>query len=185
MQRDRERQTDRWLTFEKRVLGVPESPERGFELALYFAITGSQMQGMDAVKWALAHPCERRQVALVLDWVGAHMSEADRKTLLEKTCAAAGRKFEQMRDRLFWQIARHEAPIAEDATTTDIPPVSELYALVEYLDVYYSTQHEDLRRKDTVFYMQLPRTYLLSMPPQRGRTSELAAAYYCARAGDA
>src|SRR5438270_2219228 len=39
LQRDRERQTERWINFEKRVNAVPDSPERGFELALYFAVT--------------------------------------------------------------------------------------------------------------------------------------------------
>ncbi|HEX4772266.1 MAG TPA: hypothetical protein VH351_15625 [Bryobacteraceae bacterium] len=166
MRRERERETDRWLTFEKRVLGTSESSERGFELALYFAITGSEPQGREAVKWAIAHPCERRQVALVLDWASKQMSDGERKTLLQSTCPAlnAG-KFEQMRDRLFWQIVRHETPPAEDVHLPDLPSGSELYALAEYLDVYHTTQAEDLRRQDVAAYMQLPATYLLSIPP--------------------
>jgi hypothetical protein len=34
--RDQTRQTVRWQNFEKRVQTVPDSPERGFELALYY-----------------------------------------------------------------------------------------------------------------------------------------------------
>jgi hypothetical protein len=34
LQRDRARQTLRWQNFEARVQSVPDSPERGFELAL-------------------------------------------------------------------------------------------------------------------------------------------------------
>lgn len=167
MQRERERETDRWLTFERRVLSVPDSPERGFELALYFAITGNQPQGRDAVKWALAHPCERRQVALVLDWARTQVSDAERKTLLQSNCpAATAGKFEQMRDRLFWRLVRHETPPSEDVHLSDLPSTSELYALAEYLDAYHNTQGEDLRRQDVAAYLQLPATYLLSMSPQ-------------------
>src|SRR5690242_1438062 len=65
LQRDRQRETVRWLNFEKRVQTAPDSPERGFELALYYAVTRDPQRGREAVQWALTHPCERRQTALV------------------------------------------------------------------------------------------------------------------------
>jgi len=168
MQRERERESERWLTFERRVLSVPESPERGFELALYFAITGNQPQGKEAVKWVLAHSCDRRQVALVLDWASTQVSDTERKMLLQSTSCPAAKagKFEQMRDRLFWHLVRQETPSLEDVHLPDLPSAVELYALAEYLDVYHNTQAEDLRHQDVAAYMQLPTTYLLSMSPQ-------------------
>src|ERR1700722_16128286 len=67
LKRDRERKTVRWVNFENRVNNVPDSPERGFELALYYAITGDEAKGRGAVEWALSHEVAR-QSALVLDW---------------------------------------------------------------------------------------------------------------------
>jgi hypothetical protein len=168
MQRERERESDRWLTFERRVLSVPESPERGFELALYFAVTSNETQGKEAVKWALGHPCERRQVALVLDWAASEMTDTERNTLLQTACptAASAGKFAQMRDRLFWQHIRQETSSPGDVRLTELPSVAELYALAEYLDVYHYTQAEDLRQQDVGGYMTLPTTFLLSMTPQ-------------------
>ena len=62
LQRDRERQTVRWLNFENRVESVPESPERGFELALYYAVTHDEKQGREAVQWALTLSAQQTQV---------------------------------------------------------------------------------------------------------------------------
>ena len=58
---------------------VADSPERGFELALYYAITEEEAKGREAVEWVLAHPCEQRQVALVLDWAGQLISEGQKQ----------------------------------------------------------------------------------------------------------
>ncbi len=68
LERDRERQTVRWVNFENRVNTVPDSPERGFELALYYAVTHDEKRGREAVDWALAQKYGSRQVALILDW---------------------------------------------------------------------------------------------------------------------
>jgi hypothetical protein len=66
--RDRERKTERWTNFQHRINSAPDSPERGFELALYYAVTHDDQAGSAAVRWALDHPSEARQVALVADW---------------------------------------------------------------------------------------------------------------------
>lgn len=166
MGRDRERQTDRWLNFEKRVLAVPDSPERGFELALYSVLTGDQKQAKAAAQWALAHPCERRQVALVMDWLRTQLSDADRTTLMQSTCPDAPSRFEQARNRLFQQVIEHGHATPADVRLTDVPSGSELYALSEYLDVYNRTQHEDLREQDIAVYRQLPSAFLVSMRPE-------------------
>ena len=86
LQRDRQRQTVRWQNFEQRVETVPDSPERGFELALYYAITHDQQRGREAVQWAVAHPCERRQLDLALDWVGNEIPQEDQVRLKQAHC---------------------------------------------------------------------------------------------------
>src|SRR5271166_716787 len=80
--RDRARKTERWTNFEHRVNSVPESSERGFELALYYAITGDDKAAGAAIEWALAHPGEARQVALVADWCADKFTGPQRHQLL-------------------------------------------------------------------------------------------------------
>src|SRR5581483_11602842 len=95
---------------------VPDSPERGFELALYYAVTRDEARGREAIQWALAHRCEKRQVALVLDWCGSLANPDERAKLAEKStmtdCAQAGMAgtafIPSMRDKLFLQIAAGE-----------------------------------------------------------------------------
>ena len=43
--RDRERKTERWSNFQHRIDSAPDSPERGFELALYYAVTHDDQAG--------------------------------------------------------------------------------------------------------------------------------------------
>src|SRR3954451_9370122 len=88
VKRDRVRQTTRWQNFEARVQAAADSPERGFELALYYAATQDEARGKGAIAWALAHACDRRQVSLILDWCGALVSQQDRDKLKATTCPA-------------------------------------------------------------------------------------------------
>jgi hypothetical protein len=88
LQRDRERQTVRWQNFETRVQSVPDSEQRGFELALYYAVTHDQARGRQAVEWALAHECNWRQVPLILDWAGDLATPEERHRLESHRCPA-------------------------------------------------------------------------------------------------
>ena len=114
LQRDRERQTVRWQNFEQRVQSVPDSLERGFELALYYAVTRDEQRGKDAVGWALSHKCERRQTALVLDWIGDAIPPGQRKALEEPACpnvgSGAAHSTGEMRNNVFLAVARDQDP---------------------------------------------------------------------------
>ena len=44
---DRQRQTPRWINFADRIENEPKSPERGFELALFYAVTGDESKGRE------------------------------------------------------------------------------------------------------------------------------------------
>jgi hypothetical protein len=168
LKRDRDRQTVRWVNFENRVKTVPDSPERGFELALYYAVTGDEARGKEAVAWARAHPCESRQAALVADWVGDLVSEA--KCSAKSPAGGIG-----IRDATFSKIATG-GDIASDIEGSKKSFVSwlvgggfqdsvELYAACEYLMAARATQHIDLREEAAQFFSQLPIEFLLALDP--------------------
>jgi hypothetical protein len=173
LQRDRERQTDRWLNFEKRVQTVPDSPERGFELALYYAVSQDEQRGREAIKWALAHQCELRQIALVLDWTDALLSPQERQTLAAPVCSAKrGIGMAGLRNMEFAAVAGGSGDgaggdvISDAIVDSAVPEAPEMYAMIEYLDAVRTSRHVDLRRQDTVFFSDLPASFLLSMRPQ-------------------
>src|SRR5580692_6591147 len=70
LERDRERQTERWINLSQRVAAAADSPERGFELALVYAVTHEEAAAEEAIRWAANHPLEYRQIALIADWCG-------------------------------------------------------------------------------------------------------------------
>ena len=176
LKRDRERQTQRWVNFENRVNSQPNSPERGFELALYYAITGEPGRGKEAVQWVLAHACERRQVALVLDWAASLVSGGERARLAAQNCPAQSPENPaSLRDAVFLKIAAGEdiAKLVEDSRkplTTFLvdggfQDAAELYAASEYMMAVRSAQNVDVREDDSTFFLQLPTEFLLALKP--------------------
>ncbi len=167
LKRDRERATVRWTNFEGRVKGVPDSPERGFELALYFAITGDAESGNQASAWANAHPCEIRQVSLIADWVGAPVPAASKQCRLK-----AASEVERLRDAAFLAIASGERPAPSGGF---IPAMTQggfrnavaFYAAIEYLDAIRSATREDLRQQSVTYFADLPNLLLLSLSPEQ------------------
>ncbi len=164
LKRDRERQTVRWVHFEDRVKSTPDSPERGFELALYFAVTGDDARGKEAVAWAAAHPCERRQRALIQDWV-------DNIAPLPCTAPAS------LRDQALERIARGQdtASISDQVRGKLIPQFAssgitspdDLYALIELISVLRVRDDKDIRNADPLFFRNLPLEFLLSLKPDQ------------------
>ncbi len=163
LKRDRERQTVRWAHFEERVKTVPDSAERGFELALYSAITGDEARGKEAVAWAAAHPCERRQRALIQDWVGG-------------VAPAACSVQESLRDEAFEKIAAGQdtSAISERVRREVIPRFAasgissseDLYALIELISVLRVADDKDIRNADPQLFRNLPLEFLLSLKPE-------------------
>jgi hypothetical protein len=173
LQRDRERQTARWINFENRVNAVPDSSERGFELALYYAVTHEENRGKEAIQWALTHKCATRQIALILDWCGELATGDERRKLTAPDCLAGIRHgaahLESARDALFMRIVRAEdvdrlytGSELEQSALTD---PRELYAACEYIEAVRETQRVDLREDDAAFFKILPAEFLLAMKP--------------------
>ncbi len=169
--RDRERNTPRWLNFENRVKSVPDSPERGFELALYFAITKDAARAHEAVAWALGHPKETRQRALVLDWCGEVATPEERAALsADAPGAAVVTSFQGRRDCLFSHLASgRDAAVCSgrDLETASLArDGAELYAACEYFFVGRMSGEVDQRRQDPQFFQHLPVEFLLARKPQ-------------------
>jgi len=170
LQRDRQRKTLRWLNFEKRVETVPDSPERGFELALYYAVTRDEARGREAVEWAKNHLCDERQVALVFDWCRGIITAADRAR--SASCVASSGSITALRDALFAQTSFG----TDEPKISALPPATpdvvlnnstQLYALCEYLITARALSRTDLRQDNSTFFRALPNELLLSLMPDQ------------------
>ncbi len=154
---------------------MPDSPERGFELALYYAVTHDEKRGTEAVQWAFAHPCDRRQVGLVLDWAGALLSTEKTHELGDKSCSAyQASEPEALRDGLFIGVSLDRIRDLSDSVKSaffksiengDFQNARELYAACEFIDAVRTTLHIDLRQDAPQFFSVLPTEFLLSLKP--------------------
>lgn len=173
LKRDRERQTLRWANFEDRVDNVLNSPERGFELALYYVVTGDEDKGKQAVVWAKAHPCERRQVALVRDWCAPLFTQEPpepcprsndstvsglRDQLLVNAASGADTEAEVEHDRKI---------VVDELRGANLDDANELYAAIEYLSVARTVERTDLREEDPRFFSSFPVELLLNLKPKQ------------------
>ena len=172
LKRDRERQTPRWANFADRIENEPDSPERGFELALFYAVTGDESKGREAVKWANAHPCEPRQLALIRDWCPTLVPQQWPKA----ACPGANNgALSSLRDQLFTNAAagedteaeleRDKNVLIEKLRAGDFENPKELYAAFEYLSAARSVERIDLREEDSQFFTSLPIELLLNVKP--------------------
>ena len=138
----------------------PDSSERGFELALYYAVTRDESRGRDAIAWGLAHRCEKRQIALILDWCDALLTSSQRERLTNATCTPgktpANAEWQTLRDRVFLSFANGQndaAPLSEidsalaDFKQTGFRDPETVYALCELVDALRFNHQGDIRRK--------------------------------------
>ena len=169
LQRDRERKTVRWQNFERRVETVPDSPQRGFELALYYAITHDEARGREAVRWATAHRCDRQQIPLIGDWCRRFLTDDDLRSLNLRWCGGPALSY---RDMAFNAIAFGDGPFTAEALPPNVARNAldnprDLYALCEYLVAVRFVNHADLREQDAPFFRLLPKEFLLSLKPDQ------------------
>jgi hypothetical protein len=169
LQLDSQRQTVRWTNFENRVKTVPDSPERGFELALYYAVTHDEEHGKQAGEWAAAHPCDARQEALVRDWWSG--------TPIGTSVCQPADDIVRFRDLLFQTIANaqdaasiyaaHWKPMLTSLQQGAFRDPRQLYAALEFIDAVRTNLHTDPREDDPAFFSALPIELLLSLKPQQ------------------
>ncbi len=173
LQRDRERQTARWTNFENRIESVLDSPQRGFELALYYAVTHDETRGREAIQWALAHRCDRRQTALVIDWCAGLLSESERQQLTSASCEETQlNPADRVRDAFFLAVARDGSGSTDGwkdllswLEAGNFERGDVLYAVCEYLAAVRATEHVDLREDAREFFSGLPAEVLLALKP--------------------
>jgi hypothetical protein len=85
LQREKERQSERWQQLDALVSGGAPLPEPGFALALHYEASGQVSSGKKAVEWALGDKADDlRQLALVFDWCGKAMSATQSSQLATK-----------------------------------------------------------------------------------------------------
>ena len=167
IKRERERQTPRWTNFEERLRTVSDSPERGFELALYTAVTGEDLHGGESDKWALAHPCERRQVALIRDVQGRGTMGSPAATASCSPSQAG--PIARMRDQLFEHpdSAPNQTQFLNTFRATPLDDAKEVYAAAEYIMAAKAQHISDPREAASQFFNSLPVQFLLSLKPQQ------------------
>ena len=92
LQREKDRQSMRWLQFDSLVSGGAPMPEQGIAWALYYQVAKNQAAGRKAIEWAVDDKhSDARQLALIFDWCSPLMSksQADRiAAKLEKSLAS-------------------------------------------------------------------------------------------------
>jgi len=88
LQRERERNSARAETLEGFMANGAPMPEPGFASALYYQVAHNAPAGQKAIEWALSNQADAvsdlRQLALVFDWCGSMMTEAQAGRLGDK-----------------------------------------------------------------------------------------------------
>jgi len=185
LKRERERESQRWRQFDLLVKGGASLPEPGFALALYYAIADNSAAGKRAVDWALGPAADDlRQLALVYDWCQPILSPQQSAALSTKIRQLfqkrTGDSLAARRDRVLALIATagdrypEEAPLAEVvrnawrkglapalAEGRTVPPLPDLYALLETLHAVRDNLKIDLRDDAPTYFAHLP-IYLIA-----------------------
>ena len=185
LKRERERDSQRWRQFDLLVKGGASLPEPGFALALYYAISEDAAVGKRAVDWALGKTDDLRQIALVYDWCQPILNPQQASALSAKirqlSQAQSGDSLAARRDRVLALIATaddrehsEEAPLKEVvqkwwrggfaqalAGGRNVPPLPEVYALLEMLHAVRDNLKIDLRENAPDYFAHLP-TYLVA-----------------------
>lgn len=186
LQRERERQSPRWLRFDDLVSSGAPLPEAAINDALYYQVSGNASIGRKAVEWALSDSAsdsakDLRQLALVFDWCGKLMSAAQADALAGKIEKAIG----PPREDVPGQAARALAAIAiadrlKDQGESILKPLFEqwwrggaaqkasrgdTYALMELLHAMRDNVTVDLRESAAAYFKDLPIDHLFGHYP--------------------
>jgi hypothetical protein len=191
LQREKQRDSQRWRQFALLMAGRAPMPEPGFAEALYYRVGGEPDAGKRAVAWALsAAATDLRQLALVFDWCQDVLTEAQSQTLARKLAkivesTATDRSIPATRSRLLAAIAL--ADHLQDVSARNVEqiirvwwqgqmapalkagnnvvPRDDLFPLFEILHAARDNLSLDLRQGAQIFFKGLPAYDLLSYYP--------------------
>jgi len=194
MQRERERESIRWMQFEALMAGGAAMPEPGFASALYGVVTARREPCRAAGAWVaqIADPArddEARQMALVQDWCLDALDAAQADALarrLKPLLAERPAEMERARSVAFAAIALadQESKASQQALrylvenwwkAQMIPRLARgeqpfanaraLFAMVEFLHVIRDNLRLDLREGAERWFEELPMRQVLNYYP--------------------
>ena len=186
LQRERDRQSMRWLQFDGLVSGGAPMPEQGLAWALYDQVAKNQPAGRKAVEWAVDEKhTDPRQLALIFDWCSSLMSksQADRVAAkLEKSLAAgaAGDVAKQNGRALAAIALADRLPDQGDAVLKEIVrvwwragvaknlravPREQIYLLYEMMHAIRDNLKIDMREAAFEYFKTLPTDHLVGHYP--------------------
>jgi hypothetical protein len=207
LRRERERHSLRWEQFETLWNGAAQFPEFGWNAALRYQIAQDDAAGKQAVAWGVTKAAAAgsisenvvRQLALIADWCGPVMQDADKAAIigrLERYAAAplpaAGLSLAEARSRTLAAVAISEASpdAAEKALRgvyegfwmkSFIPallsakrhvPNPEANALIELMHAFRDNLDFDLRETCGKWYKDYGPIHILAHYPEPFPASE-------------
>lgn len=193
MQRERERESMRWMQFESLMAGKAVMPEPGFASALYGVVTARREACRAAGAWAQsadpARDADARQMALVYDWCLEALDGAQANALarrLSPLLAERPATFERARSVAFAAIALADqeskasqqalknlvegywqAKVKPALTTGDapFPDGRALFAMMEFLHAIRDNLRIDLREGAEKWFEELAPRQVLNYYP--------------------
>jgi hypothetical protein len=197
LDRERQRESIRWIQLESLIAGGANMPEKGFAYALYYRSGGDKAVGNRAVEWAVGPATDVRQIALVFDWCQPLLSEQQSGALVAKLRRALDpvkrpADLPAIRDRVFAAIAlanhvpdlpqselrhvietwwrKNTAPLLQNGRS--MFPREHSYALLEVLHAFNDNLNIDLRESAPDFFKNLASFLVLSYYPASYPASE-------------
>ena len=193
VQRERERQSPRWEQFDALISGGAPMAEPGFAWALHYQVTRQAASAKSAIDWALKDVATPdagvlRQLALVFDWCGPAMTEAQSASLaakIQRGIATPGNDVRTQSARVLAAIALADRlPDQGDAALREVIqkwwrgqivpqlaagraalPREQRYALYEMLHALRDNLRIDLREQAAGYFQELPVAHLAGHYP--------------------
>ena len=190
LRREKDRQSLRWQQLQLLMTGKAQMPEPGFANALYYQISGDKSYGETAIDWAMGRSTDLRQLALVLDWCGKLLSEAQAKALaakleqgLAQSESATDTAVVRSRVLAALALADRNPDLAESVLRKTVVtwwrgsivpaiaagrnpiPVDRMFALVELLHAIRDNLNIELRDNAPQYFKTLAPSWMLSAYP--------------------
>jgi hypothetical protein len=186
LQREKDRESMRWLQFYTLITGGAPMPEQGLDWALFYQVAKNRPAGLKAVEWAMDDKhTDARQLALIFDWCSALMTpaQADRiAAKLQKSLAAgASGDLAKQNGRALAAIALADRlPDQGDAVLKGIVqqwwrvglaktpgkiPREQAYLLYEMMHAIRDNLKIDMREAAFEYFKMLPTDHLVGHYP--------------------
>lgn len=177
LERERERNSRRWQSFDALMSAEATMQEPGFAWALYYRVTKERAAARKAIDWVLQHD-DLRQLALVYDWclpVATPAESASLEKAIQQGITHPATTMETQAARTLAAIAlADKLPDAGDAVLRDVAnwwrtqtsfKREDLYPAFELLHAIRDNTKVDLRRSKAEYFTDLPINYVAAFYP--------------------